>query len=177
MYHHFRIIFRLAFQDTVNVSFLQQHIVIPVDTGNDIVIHGDDTLFHGIAIVQTWASTPHQQKIRCKSANVNPYSLGDLPDFFSLDHHSGIRLGIYSYVPDAGMVGSSVIHQILHLSVSQEILPIPLRQFSVMLGRTPIGSDTCTTIFFRYLTGTLQFLCNSKLSSGWKNAHPAVLSL
>ena len=63
MYHHFRIIFRLAFQDTVDIGILQKHIMVPVDTGNDVVIHGDDTLFHGITVVQTWATAPHQQKV------------------------------------------------------------------------------------------------------------------
>ena len=60
------------------------------------------------------------------------------------------------------MIGFSVIHQILHLSVSQEILPIPLRQLCVMLRRHTNRQRYLHHIFFCYLPGTLQFLCNSK---------------
>lgn len=157
-----RIILRFSLDDTVDICLLQKHVIFTVNTGNDIVIHGNHTFFQRITIIHIRSATSHQKIIRSKSANINPYDFRNLTDFHHPRHHGCIILRKRHYILYTEVIDFIVEAQFLHLPVPFEIAFISLTKLCKMLRRKPNRKFHLNDILRLDLAFLLQLHCNGK---------------
>ena len=162
LYNSFLIILRFSLDDTVDICLLQKHVIFTVNTGNDIVIHGNHTFFQRITIIHIRSATSHQKIIRSKSANINPYDFRNLTDFHHPRHHGCIILRKRHYILYTEVIHFIVEAQFLHLPVPFEIAFISLTKLCKMLRRKPNRKFHLNDILRLDLAFLLQLHCNGK---------------